>query len=450
MYCFNNIKMDLTLIKMIESLDLKENEKYLSMIFYNKLVINYLYSCKKEACYKDMFITKSIKNVSSSVFGDIKTVYTCINELERKGLIARGTSYIVGEYSKGFKPLVIPTGKFITVHAKDYLNKRQIENLRKRLIKKIDKGVEWHLLNLIKNVELDYNRLRKLVKTNYNVDLVGDDKQSIIDQVMELGTDESFIREHLKELGYKRIRKDRIEQEIHKRTFLKMKILELLEIEKTGIVKGEKGGRHFHTLSNAPRELRYCVVSKDTKRPHLMQVDIKNSQPFFLLCLFFQHGIRVERGLELGIIGGKFYEEIGNCWGYNPYSVSNNHDIRQEVKRKVYSNILFADEHVRATSEYFQKVKDRYPLFAKAIESLTETGATLASLLQRLEADEVLPIVKKFHGIGLHDAVITIAVDEVESTEKVVHEIIKRFKEKFNLTPSLSIDKISERSDIEK
>lgn len=107
--------------------------------------------------------------------------------------------------------------------------------------------------------------------------------------------------------------------------------------------------------------------------------------------------------------------------------------------------MLFADNHVRETSQYFQKVKARYPLFTKAIFDLTQDGATLASLLQRLEANEVLPVVKKFGAIGLHDAIITIAVDELDRVQEIEKELLSRFEKKYKLIPSVSVEKISER-----
>ena len=444
---YKYIRVDKIIRDKIEELEIRKDYKYYCMVFMNKVVYSYMYSVKKEN--NDSWVRKSIESIKEGIFGDKKITYDCIRALENGGLIERGTSYLKDEYSKGFKPRILPIGKFITVKAEDYLNKRQITNFQNRLIKNLDRGVEWHLINLIKNVEVDLLRLEMVARINFNYDFkIYKTKDEFIEQIMAIEISEESIREHLKEIGLKRIRADRIEKELCKRSFLKTKMLELLELENTGIVKGEKGGRHFHALSNAPRELRACMISTNPKKPYLMQVDIKNSQPFLLLCLFEENNIEIEQGLKMGIIGGKFYEEIGFCWGFNPFDITNNHITRQEIKRKVYSNLLFADNEIRKESEYFQKVQANYPKFANAILTLTQNGETLASLLQELEAKQMLPVVKKFKAIGLHDAVLTVTVNQESDVEKVKEEILKRFKEKYKITPSLSVDKISERKEV--
>ena len=449
---FREVLIEYDLKKKIEKLKINESYKYLCMLFMSKLNYKYTQLAKQKADVR--FISYSIESLQV-IFGYNKITYTCIRALEQAKLIERGTSYLVGEYSKGFKPVFISKDEMITVKSLDYMSTRQMENLRNRVIKFVNeniKGAEWHLMNLIENVELDLFKLKILIFTNFNVELKLNEndtkeqqREKIIEQIKALKTDEEFIKAHLKEIGYKRVRKERIEKEICNRKFLQLKVLELLNLKSTTITIGEKGGRHFHALSNTPRLLRACIVSKDPKKPYLMQIDIKNSQPFFLLCLFEKHGLRIEEGLRLAIIGGKFYEDIGACWGYNRYDITNDHETRQGIKEKVYSNILFADDHIRKTSDYFKKVKARYPMFAQAIFDLTQDGGTLASLLQRLEADEVLPVVKKFKAIGLHDAIITIAVDELDRVQEIEKELLSRFEKKYKLIPSVSVDKISER-----
>lgn len=441
------IRIDKDIRIKIDELNLDNACKYLSMIFYNKIVYTYMYQSKKYEDISKLYVRKSIKGLEW-LFGYDKITYQCIREMERVGLIERGESYKKEEYSKGFKPKLIPQGKFVTVMAKDYLSSHQITNLRKRVEKQRSKELEWHLENLIKNVELDFTLLEILIFANYWVDVTGyKDKKELIAKVMDIEVKEEVIREQLKRLGLKRITQKTLDSEISSRSFLRTKILELLELEFTSIRKGEKGGRHFHALSNAPRELKKCLVSKNPKKPYLMQVDIKNSQPFFLLCLLNKHKLEIEESLKLSIIGGTFYEDIADCWDISRFLVTENHEIRQLVKSKVYSNILFADNYIRQTSENFAKVKEKYPLFCESILKLA-SDTTLASLLQSLEAKEVLPLVKKYKGIGLHDAVITIAVNEADTVEKIKAEIMEKFKKKYGIVPSVSVEKISERREL--
>lgn len=441
------IRIDKDIKDKIEELLLDKGYKYLSMIFYNKIVYTYLYQSKKVEDCNNLYVRKSIKSLSEFIFGKDEITYKCIREMERVGLIERGESYKKEEYSKGFKPRLLPIGKFITVKAVDYLSNHQITNLRKRVEKQRSKDLEWHLDNLIKNVELDLDMLKMLIYVNYGVMLQPyKDKEELISQIQDIEVDIEHIKKTLKNIGLKRITEKRLASEVRARAFLKTKILELLEIEFTEIRKGEKGGRHFHALSNAPRELKACLISKNPKKPYLMQVDIKNSQPFFLLCLLNKHKLEIEENLKLSIIGGTFYEDIGECWGISRFLVTDNHEVRGLIKSKVYSNILFADNRIRTESENFAKVKEKYPLFCESILKLA-SDTTLASLLQSLEAKEVLPLVKKYKGIGIHDSVITIAVNEFEIVEKIKAEIVEKFKKKYGIVPTVSVEKISERTD---
>ena len=441
---FDYIRIDREIKNIIDRLDLNQGYKYYCMVFMNKVVYTFLEQ-GKQIQFDVFFVSKSIENVKNSIFGDKKIVYTCIRALEQAKLIERGTSYMIGEYSKGFKPLILPNNGMITVQASNYLSPKQLGRFKNRILKLCIKGVEWHFNNILKNIELDAEKVKKLILSQFGKNLKVKDQAKLIEKVCDIEIKQDLIKQCLKNQGIKRIDKKVLEHEYQSRIFLRLKILELLDIKNTTVVVGEKGGRHFHVLSNAPRLLRACVVSKDPKKPYLMQIDIKNSQPFFLLCLFEKNKLAIEKELKISTIKGKFYEDIGACWGYDRYDITNDHNTRQEIKRKVYSNLLFASDHIRKTSIYFKKVKARYPLFAKAIFDLTQDGATLASLLQHLEADEVLPVVKKFGAIGLHDAIIIPAANETDTVEKIKKELLSRFEKKYKLIPSVSVEKISER-----
>lgn len=427
------IRIDSNIKYKIDSIsELENNEKYLCMFFLNKILFSYFYSIKQNNHFdKEFFVNKSIKGLQY-LFGSDKNTYKCINVLEKNNLIERGNSYVKDKYSKGFKPLLNITGKFVTVKINNYLNVHQITNLRKRIQKKRSKDLEWHLNNLKRDIELDLHLLSLFIDKFFGVKInCFDDRDKYIEQVMNIPLQCDDMVTNAKQYFYK------------------MKILDLLDLENTEIVKGEKGGRHYHALSNTPTDLKRCLVSKNMKKPFLIQIDIKNSQPFFLLCLIEKANLEIEESMKIAILNGKFYEKIGEVWGYNFLDITENKSIRKEVKEMVFKYLFFCKNNTsRLNNENFKKIRDKYPLFALAIEKVADVkNRTLASLLQEIETKEMLPIVRKFKAIGIHDAVVLITVDKQTQVEKVKVELFNRFKKKYKMTPQVSVELLSEREE---
>lgn len=55
-----------------------------------------------------------------------------------------------------------------------------------------------------------------------------------------------------------------------KKTFYRMKILELLDLKNTTVKIGSKGKRHYSVISNCPKDIRKCLVSKIPDKPFLL------------------------------------------------------------------------------------------------------------------------------------------------------------------------------------
>lgn len=417
--------------RVINISELKENEKYLGMILLNKISYSYLLK-NKDKENKD-FVSKSLDNITKHLTGDKGVTNKLVKALVNNGLVERGTSYQVGSYSKGFKPLFNIGDRLCTVKASDYLTNRQLSKLEDRIIKARNSEIEWHRMNIIKNVELD--RVRTICKCIdfFNIPTLFD-KSILIDswswEELVISLMSLDLKGQDKKIMYRR------------------KILELIDLEKTEIKKGSKGGRHYHCLSNAPREIKKLVVSKDPEKPFLWQIDIKNSQPFFLLALLLKGKYKIEESLKADVIGGTFYETIGLLLGYKDWEVTNNQEIRNEVKKIVFRDIFFCESNiVRLSSPKYQMIKKRFPLYCSAIEDITEKNKnrTLASLLQEIESKEVLPVVKKHKGFGIHDSILVIATSNVEEIQEIAMELERKLFKKYKLKASTSIEKISER-----
>lgn len=456
------IRIDRNIYNSIKDLDsLEFNEKYLAMILVNKIAFSYLRKIKSED--KNLIVYKSLDRIDN-ITGSNRTTYKLVDCLVNAGVLERGKSYQAGVYSKGFIPRIIPSGKYVTVKAFDYMTDRQVGNLRKRLEKMKDDKIEWHRENLINNLILSTDKLKEYVREIFKLEVKQDAEiDEIIKLLMEIDLEVLAGVEFQAEIQAYENRKrenkkikaklDRqIESYICKRAFIREKIFELSELEKTGITVGEKGHRHYHALSNTPRELKKCMISTNEKKPFLIQIDIKNSQPFFLLCLILQVGLEIEESIKLHIMTGEFYERLGEIWGFKWFDVKDNHKTRQEVKRLVYSNIFFASNEDRQRSKLFKQLAEKYPLFADAIIQISDVKnkkgepRTLASLLQEIETKELLPLVRKYNGVGIHDAIIITSVDGVKGIEKITKDLENRFKKKYGLVPKLDISIISERT----
>ena len=152
------IRIDKYVKDRIDSIvELDSSDKYLSMIFLNRILFSYNYLSKQKQIEdnEEIFVRKSIESITDGLFGKKEITYKCIRALEKYNLIKRGESYLKNEYSKGFQPLFSISGKFTTVRAKDYLSSHQITNLRKRIEKQRNKELEWHLENLKRDIEID-------------------------------------------------------------------------------------------------------------------------------------------------------------------------------------------------------------------------------------------------------------------------------------------------------
>ena len=441
----------------IDKSNLKKNEIYISLILLNKIMYNYFYNQKtgfkakrgtqNKENKEDSFVSKSFLNLNGW-FGKKETTAHCIKEWVNLGLVERGNSYKKGEYSKGFLPKLLPTNKFVTLKAEDYLTNRQLQNLKKRVEKMKDKEIEWHLQNLKNNIEIDTVKLVFFMNDFFKVNTFKlGSKEEIIQQIMDFEIKEEKIIKENPELENEEIKK-----EVERQVFYKLKILELLDIENSDITKGAKSGRHYHILSNTPKALKHCIISKYDNKPFLMQVDIKNSQPFFLLCIINQKKIQIEESIKISILGGKFYETIGETLGYNSLDITFKPKIRKKIKDLVYRDILFCNSNtIRLNTKNFKKIMDKYPLFCNAIIKMSNQKArngkikTLAQCLQEMETKQMLPLVKKFKGIGIHDAVLNIAINKVDIIEEIKKELIYKFTKKFNLVPQVSVEMISER-----
>ncbi|MGL6023631.1 MAG: hypothetical protein ACRCZ9_07340 [Fusobacteriaceae bacterium] len=435
-----NIIIDLEIYKSIKNIEgLNDTEIYYSCLIMRNLTYNFL-MMNKNNIDANLEVVRKSRESFDNLTGDWRTTKRIIEVLTKSGLIEIDKRYSVGNYSKGYKPMLILANKLITLKAEDYLSRQQIMNLKGRLKKMEDSKIQWLKDNLLKDIELAPIKLKNLFLREFGVDINFTDPK------------ESLINSELRREYFKSLTEEELERKVRSFAFYRLKALELLDIENTTVIKGAKGGRFYYVLSNAPNPLRKCMISRHDNKPYLLQLDIKNSQPFFLLVLIKKFKMKIELSVEMAILNGGFYELLAENWGYSPVAVEEDYLIRKEVKEKVFRDIFFCTSNViRNSSKDYKKIKEKYPLFAEALEKLSNQKdkegkkRTLVSLLQELETKELTPIVKKNKAISLHDAVIFVAVSESSEAERIKKEITDRFYDKYGMNPAISSVVISER-----
>lgn len=334
--------------------------------------------------------------------------------LAKNNLIKINERYSKDRFSKSYKSEIGSFGGWTTIKAKDYLNNYELRHHKERVKKRENKykSILWHKKNIEKLVELDIKKL-KLLFLEIGIDIEFNNKTELIKSLEKLET----------------IDFDNSTKVLIRKTF------DLLEIENTSIVKGDNSNRHYHALSNAPKKLRNCLKSKLVDKPFLVEIDVKNSQPTILMALIKANKMKLEQEILELTEQGKFYEVLGMAWGFDEAEITNNKKVRDKVKKLVYGTVLFAESR---NNKYFKELKKFYPYFASAIEKLDE-GRTLARDLQRLEVKIMIPIVKKYGGVGIHDSIILSCTSGALEVEIVKNEIIAKFK-KLGVNVTLSIE----------
>jgi hypothetical protein len=192
------------------------------------------------------------------------------------------------------------------------------------------------------------------------------------------------------------------------------------------LTSSEKTGRIFHNYSNLKKDLRYFIqhISKEK----LIEIDIANSQPFFLGCIVSQLDQTPDTKEFIEIVSkGKFYDYLRN-------SIDNN------LSKENVLTLLYCPSHWNV--KHKDRFTELFPTVSKTIELLKGTDyKNIAIELQSREADMILttiaPILldKQIDFIPIHDSFMI-----RESEREIVLQIINdEFLKKYNMIPTLKI-----------
>jgi hypothetical protein len=172
-----------------------------------------------------------------------------------------------------------------------------------------------------------------------------------------------------------------------------------------------KTGRVFHNYSNMKRELRSCLTIGNKT---LVEVDIANSQPYFLAMLLKGDSLDIKLYKEL-CISGKIYDYLMVLFKRD-----------REYIKKQFLTLLFCKNHwdFKLKSSFIE----HFPNVYKFIEQQKfDDNSQLAIMLQKAEADIMIGVISarllsndiKF--ITVHDSVM-VSSDDIDNTVKIMKE----------------------------
>lgn len=357
--------------------------------------------------------------------------------LIEEGFIRRNNFYTIGFQSKGYKISSEYLGKSIGI-------KIQNENINKRISKQIDKNKRMK----VKNLEFAKTQYFK----NFKIDIQGAN-----DAILEKAIAE--ISDLCNTLNLRFQRKDFIDiiectpnsSKNRGQILIRKEGKELLNILHRYMVystrinaindgflffkRNKTNGRLDSNLTSLPSFLRKFIVSDEP----LMNIDIKNSQPYFFYTLI-KNKPEIEKG-ELEkykklVISGELYECLKN-----EFNLMNTKSFSREQIKKMLFKIFYSK------SNSFLKYKEFFgSIFPTIMEYITNTNSknhnTLAIQLQTIESftilDLIMPLLEK-EGIRpytIHDSFVC----KQSESDKIKEIFNSKFTELYDALPSLHED----------
>lgn len=138
----------------------------------------------------------------------------------------------------------------------------------------------------------------------------------------------------------------------------------------------DKYGRLHTNYTNLKKDIRNSFLTINGNR--LREVDIKNSQPFFLYVLMKNNGYTEFDNFDKDVLSGKVYEELIKFSG---------EDIsRNKVKKKVYGVIFGRNGNTKWNKIFQEKYPNVYN-YIVYFKKINHGYKSLAHQLQKIESD---------------------------------------------------------------
>ena len=367
--------------------------------------------------------------------------------LIEEGFIRRNNFYTIGFKSKGYKISSEYLGKSIGI-------KIQNENINKRISKQIDKNKRMK----VKNLEFAKTQYFK----NFKIDIQGANSAILEKAIAE-------IADLCNTLNLRFQRKDFIDiidctpnSSINRgQILIRKEGKELLNILHRYMVystrinaindgflffkRNKTNGRLDSNLTSLPSFLRKFIVSDEP----LMNIDIKNSQPYFFYTLIKNkpeiEKSELEKYKEL-VVDGELYEYLKNEFN----QMNSKSFCREQIKKMLFKIFYSKPNSFLKYKEFFGSV---FPTIMRYINNTnSKNHNTLAIQLQTIESftilDLIMPMLEQ-EGIRpytIHDSFVC----KQSESDKIKEIFNSKFSELYDALPSLHedfIDLIEEEED---
>lgn len=185
--------------------------------------------------------------------------------------------------------------------------------------------------------------------------------------------------------------------------------------QKRFIKKGKIVDRIYHSFSNLSK------VARKHFNIRFHNIDIRNSQPLFLVAYFDKNGMYYDPNYKKDCEEGQFYERFAGYYA-----------DRDELKRSVFKRIFFGFEENTIVNKVF---KELYPKTWDHLKRISETQQTLASRLQNLESELFNRIEpkKSTHYFTLFDSIYFNNIDDVDYIKNEITEFFNDLNIKVKL-----------------
>lgn len=367
---------------------------------------------------QDSFVTLSSKILNLLIGGHYLKY---LKWFQSEGILECDNHYIPGEKSKGYRfTEEYRFQKVKEIQIKDIELIRRIEMFRKEQELRITETHHKYLFNCLNKISFDIEEARNFINSNIS--------------------DEDRYNSY-------------------------MMSADMIESRSYFFVVDEVAGRVHNNITNLSRDLRQFLSYKGQQ---LVEIDIANSQPFFL-NLLVQEYYKIYKqpciSEMYSLVGGNIYIPYVSKnldIGYGDYDVQlylgltssgtfyeylmEELDITEErsaFKVRFYSKIFFGRESYFYISEEERQFQRLFPTISRIVSYYKrEDYRNLARLLQKAEADIMInSVVPRLQELGIflltiHDSVLT-TIDNASTVKEI---ILDEFKKK-NLQPTIKIKK---------
>jgi hypothetical protein len=422
----------------IEQLDYKRKDDLYCIVdlIYRKTV-NYKTELQKIYGY-----TQISNQVFKTLISDSNAINNALQTLISEDIIQVNDHYYPGVFCKSYKINSDLLSKKVEVTIQDKNINKRIANLEKERRKWTEKNIEFAKTNYYKSFKIDYEAAYqfiydeavsaiKLLVINSDLKITENEIKSIINCSGNFKKYRGIILMY----GHKELHNI-----LHRFMSQHFKILSI----KNGYLyfkRNATNGRLDTNLTTLPTTLRQFIISDET----LYNIDIKNSQPYFLYSLLkTERAISTEELERYGelVLSGTFYEYLAER--YSEYT-------GQLCTREKAKNMLFKIFFSKVES--FSKIKEFFAtVFPEIMEYINENNAVsnaiTANKLSTIESTTIISVIlpklseKGLKPFTIHDSFVC-RESEIQTIKDTINDVTVSM---YGMAPNLHCNTLIEDS----